>query len=291
MKTRQFSSRWFRFYDEVVDDPKVQTLGDKLGFFWMNCLCLASKNDGILPPLKDIAWKLRKPESQIAAMVASLHERGLLDREADSFTPHNWQLRQYASDVSTERVRRFREKTERSRNADETFPKRSETATETVPEQTDRQTQTQKQTAGDVAVSLPPKVVQFGTNPKTGAAVRSKFSAAGVRVIAEIADACTQAYLCVSNPKIPPPTDQDIADAVEDAWRQQQGRKDPQRSAILFKTTAAEVIKTWAELGRHPPSESGFVPKDPWEAMMGRPLRLQKRYDDIPDDDEPGVAH
>jgi hypothetical protein len=108
-ESRKFG-RWFRAYDECVDDPKIQTLGDGLGFFWFNCLCLASKGRGILPPARDIAWKLRKTEAKVTAMIGQLMDAGLLEAKGGGFSPHNWDERQFSSDISTERVNRFRQR-------------------------------------------------------------------------------------------------------------------------------------------------------------------------------------
>jgi hypothetical protein len=61
---------------------------------------------------------LRLTEQRAAAILVSLHAAGLLDKDDKSvFSPHNWDKRQFKSDVSTERVRRFR-------NNQETFRKR-----------------------------------------------------------------------------------------------------------------------------------------------------------------------
>ena len=49
-------SRWFRFYDEALDDPKVQRLAPHLFKTWINLLCLASKEDGTMPSNDDIAF-------------------------------------------------------------------------------------------------------------------------------------------------------------------------------------------------------------------------------------------
>ena len=48
METSRYG-RWFRMYDDALDDRKIHELGDKLGFFWLNCLCFASKSGGTLP--------------------------------------------------------------------------------------------------------------------------------------------------------------------------------------------------------------------------------------------------
>jgi hypothetical protein len=127
---------WFRMHCEFVDDPKVQRLDGDTFKFWVNCLGLAGQNNGILPSVHDIAWKMKLKEPRVSAMVAKLHEANLLDREGETFAPHNWQIRQYKSDVSTDRVRRFR-------NGNETFPKRPETQSETAPD-TETDTEAEK---------------------------------------------------------------------------------------------------------------------------------------------------
>ena len=42
-------ARWFRMYAEVVDDPKVQRLSPALFRAWVNVLCLAASNGGVVP--------------------------------------------------------------------------------------------------------------------------------------------------------------------------------------------------------------------------------------------------
>src|SRR5690348_10504973 len=56
-------TRWFRVYVDLVDNPKVQRLDGALFKALINLWCLASANDGSLPPIDEIAFKLRmKPE-------------------------------------------------------------------------------------------------------------------------------------------------------------------------------------------------------------------------------------
>ena len=40
--------RWFRMYEEILDDPKVQKLPDDLFKAWVNVLALSSRNGGKL---------------------------------------------------------------------------------------------------------------------------------------------------------------------------------------------------------------------------------------------------
>jgi hypothetical protein len=118
------SARWFRFYDEVLDDPKVQKLSGDDFKAWVNILCLASRNDGKLPSQDDIAFSLRCNVSCVSTLIERLLNRGLIDKcnggpNGYHYAPHGWSKRQYKSDTSTDRVKRFRERTKRS---DETAP-------------------------------------------------------------------------------------------------------------------------------------------------------------------------
>jgi hypothetical protein len=108
-------SRWFRFYDTVLDDPKVQRLADHLFRGWVNILCLASKHGGKLPSIPDIAFCLRIPDDQADSLVQSLLDARLLEDNGEFLTPHNWSERQYVDSTNAIRQQRFREK-KRSNN-------------------------------------------------------------------------------------------------------------------------------------------------------------------------------
>jgi hypothetical protein len=101
---------WFRFYHEVLDDPKVQTLPPELFKFWTNTLCLACRNNGFLPDIKAVSFAFRCDEKYVSEMLQLLDEKGLLDKRFGKLSPHKWFERQYKSDTSTERVKRHREK-------------------------------------------------------------------------------------------------------------------------------------------------------------------------------------
>jgi hypothetical protein len=117
-------TRWFRFYSEALEDPKVQRLDGETFKAWVNLLCLAAKNSGRLPPVEDVAFALRIGADAAQALLDRLFNASLLDRSKSGsgfrYAPHGWQERQYKSDTSTERVKRFRQ--------------RSETVTETPPD-------------------------------------------------------------------------------------------------------------------------------------------------------------
>jgi hypothetical protein len=100
--------QWFRFYNEVVNDPKVQCLSAETFKVWVNVLCLTSQNDGKIPSEHDLAFSLRLPFQSVSDHMEILYAAGLIDDKNGHKTPHNWQKRQFKSDTSTDRVKRFR---------------------------------------------------------------------------------------------------------------------------------------------------------------------------------------
>lgn len=108
-------SRWFRVHDDLVDDPKVQRLSGDMVKALLNLWCLASQNDGMLPAADDIAFKLRMTPSKVAKLLSVLGECGLIDSDEEGVRPHNWNARQYKSDV-TDPTAALRQKSYRDRN-------------------------------------------------------------------------------------------------------------------------------------------------------------------------------
>ncbi len=109
------SGRWWRAYDEALHDPKLVALSDKLHRAWFGLLCVASKNDGLLPAMSTVAIELRVTVRKAAEYVTALVQAGLIDEiEAGKFAPHNWPSRQFQSDVTdptnAERQRRYRKR-------------------------------------------------------------------------------------------------------------------------------------------------------------------------------------
>jgi hypothetical protein len=132
-------SRWFRFYDDALNDPKVQRLDPKLFKSWVNLLCLASKSDGWLPPIDDVSFALRLSESEVGKIVDALISLNLIDEIDGRFCPHNWQERQYSSDSSAERMKRHRDRKKQKGDvaSDVTVTPQNRTETDTETEQKD----------------------------------------------------------------------------------------------------------------------------------------------------------
>jgi Mn-dependent DtxR family transcriptional regulator len=133
-------SRWFRVYDDAINDPKILKLPEATRWHWIAMLCIASKNDGVIPATDDVAISLRVKPAAAAAIIAGLKNAGLLDLVDGRFVPHNWDGRQFKSDVSNERVKRHRE---RKRNV-------TEAVTVTPPEAETEQKQSRTDARSDL---------------------------------------------------------------------------------------------------------------------------------------------
>lgn len=130
-------SRWFRMYSDVLDDPKVQKLPPVVFKVWVNLLCLAGRNDGVLPGIEDIAFALRIDEGVTRDMVRDLIQRGLLD-EGDGLSPHNWAERQFKSDKDQTATERKRAQRAREKQADTTVDVTRDVTDESQPPEQSR---------------------------------------------------------------------------------------------------------------------------------------------------------
>lgn len=149
--------KWFRFYSDAVDDPKVQRMPAELFKVWVNLLCIVSRNDGEMPSLDDTAYTLRMSVAELMAILETLAERGLMDVcDTGTMRPHNWDARQKASDTSALRVAKWRAGGDDLSNVTASLPQQSSddlsnvTATSQI--KTKRKTNT-----------LPASGVEYGT--------------------------------------------------------------------------------------------------------------------------------
>lgn len=126
-------NQWFRFYSEVLNDHKVQSLDPTTFKGWINLLCLTNEHNGVLPAVEEIAFKLRLSQHSARELIDILVLHALIDIEPDgSLVPHNWTGRQFRSDLSTERVRKHRKN--KRKKPGETQGNVSETPSETESE-------------------------------------------------------------------------------------------------------------------------------------------------------------
>jgi hypothetical protein len=101
---------WFRVYDSILNDPKVQQLPAKNFRGLINLWSLTSQKDGAFLSANDIAFGLRIKPNEAAKMLAAFKQADLIDETPQGFRPHNWETRQRKSDTSNQRVRRHRER-------------------------------------------------------------------------------------------------------------------------------------------------------------------------------------
>lgn len=107
------SNPWIRLYRESLHDPKIVSLSDRVHRAWHNLLLIAD-DDGVLPSMRDIAVHLRMTAPEAEQAICDLIEAELVDVAmldgVRKLSMHGWAKRQFRSDSSTERSRKFREK-------------------------------------------------------------------------------------------------------------------------------------------------------------------------------------
>lgn len=76
---------WLKLYHEMLDDPKVARLPDSSYRRFIECILLAGELDeaGYLPPVMDMAWRLRLDEATLTQDLARLASSELLEIKPD----------------------------------------------------------------------------------------------------------------------------------------------------------------------------------------------------------------
>jgi hypothetical protein len=107
---------WFRMYSEIRSDPKVRTMPEshQLRLIWLFTL----RCDGPTENLSrgELMYGLACDETLLETLRVAFLEKGFIE---DDWSVSNWNKRQYVSDSSTERVRKFRK--ERTKKRHETL--------------------------------------------------------------------------------------------------------------------------------------------------------------------------
>ncbi|MGE7136011.1 HNH endonuclease [Luteibacter sp. NPDC031894] len=98
---------WFRLYAEFSTDPKVQMMSEAMQRRLVMLFCL--RTAGIIPTTDDaeVAFALRVSEEDLAKTKELFVSKGFIDEIWDLM---NWDKRQFSSDSSNERVKKYREK-------------------------------------------------------------------------------------------------------------------------------------------------------------------------------------
>jgi DnaD/phage-associated family protein len=107
------SPYWAKLWIEILDDPKVAGMPDWLFRRFIFFVLAAKEYDqnGLLQPVKDLAWRLRISEKESAEALQALAEIGVTRETADGWELINFAKRQSVTDKTVaERVRRYRER-------------------------------------------------------------------------------------------------------------------------------------------------------------------------------------
>jgi hypothetical protein len=133
------SNPWFRFYTEFATDPKVQTLSEVMQRRLVMLFCLEGSEDLEKLNEEEIAFSLRIDIETLHETFQLFQKKGFLDEDNRI---RNWSKRQFKSDSSTDRVKKYRAKTKTKDN--ETTVKRFRNDSETPPD-TDTDTDTEEE--------------------------------------------------------------------------------------------------------------------------------------------------
>jgi hypothetical protein len=119
---------WFRLYSEFAHDPKIQMLPEAMQRRYVMLLCLRCSE--VLETLHEteIAFQLRLDEAQLLETKQLFISKNFIDKHWNIL---NWDKRQFVSDSSTMRVRKYRDKKKQPSNDDETLQKRPSNAIDT----------------------------------------------------------------------------------------------------------------------------------------------------------------
>jgi len=105
--------KWFRFYNEFIEDPKVSMMSDTDQLLWVKALCLASGSAvrGVIMLTDDeIAWKLRIAKETWQSSADKFRAKGMLEHSEQGYKISQWDNRQFESDSSAKRVSKHRAK-------------------------------------------------------------------------------------------------------------------------------------------------------------------------------------
>lgn len=128
------SNPWFRLYAEFASDHKIQMMPESFQRRYIMLLCLRCSNGDVTLHDEEVAFQLRISNEEWSETKAVFLAKNLID-QANGIPA--WNKRQFVSDSSAERVRRFREKKKQSGNVTVTSPD-TDTDTEQIQSRTEK---------------------------------------------------------------------------------------------------------------------------------------------------------
>ena len=119
---------WFRLYSEFAHDPKIQMLSEAMQRRYVMLLCLKCSETLETLHETEIAFQLRLSEAELIETKQLFISKNFIDKQWNLL---NWDKRQFVSDSSTMRVRKYRDKKKQPSNVDETLQKQPSNAIDT----------------------------------------------------------------------------------------------------------------------------------------------------------------
>ncbi len=115
---------WLKLYHEILDDPKMTQLSDRLWRRAIELFIVASKTRrethlGRLPPLEEIAWHLRLPTEEVEADLVELAAKTrIVELRNGHWVVRKFSQRQAPSDAK-DRTQAWRERQRYAETLDE----------------------------------------------------------------------------------------------------------------------------------------------------------------------------
>lgn len=105
---------WMKLYIEILDDPKMATLPDRVWRRIIELFLVAKRlnKDGHIPDTRQIAWMLRMSPDELESDMAQIVHTGIIEREVNGWYIPKFSQRQAATpDAERKAQQREREKT------------------------------------------------------------------------------------------------------------------------------------------------------------------------------------
>jgi hypothetical protein len=101
---------WIRLYLEILDDAEFGMLPEFIKWRAVELFLVAGENgdDGLLPPVERLAWRLQLLEEKLEETLSALAQIGVVHETPQGWVVTNFKKRQYSE--SYERVKRYRER-------------------------------------------------------------------------------------------------------------------------------------------------------------------------------------
>lgn len=141
--------QWFRLYGEFAKDAKVQSMSEAMQRRLIMFFCLQSTGELDTLTDQELAFALGIDDETFHETLVLFRQKGFVDENRQIL---NWDKRQYKSDTSTSRVKKYREKSTAQQR--ETFQKRFCNGDETVPE-SESESDTESKRYKNIYISIP----------------------------------------------------------------------------------------------------------------------------------------